>query len=145
MKRERSCGAVIFHKSDGKIEYLLLHYPSGHWDFVKGNVEKGEKEEETAIREAKEETGLSVNIVSGFKESISYFYRHKELISKEVIFFLAEANSRHVKLSFEHKGFRWLPFDEAHKLVTYENSKAVLKKANEFLKSVKKKNLKEFL
>ena len=44
MLTEKSCGAVIF-RMEGKIrKYLLLHYESGHWDFVKGNVEKGEEE-----------------------------------------------------------------------------------------------------
>lgn len=139
MLREKSCGAVIFHKESRK--YLLLHYPSGHWDFVKGNVEKGESEEGTVLREAKEETGLEINIIPGFRERISYFYRHGGLINKEVIFFLAEAESRSVKLSFEHQGFRWLPFEEAQKLATYENSRAVLKKAHEFLKSADRKDL----
>ena len=144
MKREKSCGAVIFQPGK-QTEYLLLHYPSGHWDFVKGNVEKDETEKETAVREAKEETGLNVKIISGFKEKISYFYRAGELINKEVIFFLAEADSKSVKLSFEHKGFKWLPFEGACGQITYENSKQVLKKADTFLKSVKKKNLKEFV
>lgn len=144
MKREKSCGVVIFHKN-AHIEYLILHYPGGHWDFPKGHVEKGEKEEETALREAKEETGLEASIVPGFRETISYFFRHGELISKDVIYFLAEAKSRQVKLSFEHKGFKWLPFDEARNQITFENSKKVLKKANNFLKNMKKKNLNEFL
>ena len=132
MQREKSAGAIIFHKSSG--DYLLLHYPSGHWDFVKGHVEKGESEEQTLLREAREETGLEIKIVPGFKETISYFYRHKELISKDVIFFLAEAKSKNVRLTREHHGFVWLPFREALEKTTYKNSKAVLKKADEFLK-----------
>ncbi|GAI42981.1 unnamed protein product, partial [marine sediment metagenome] len=47
MPLEKSAGAVIFSRSDKKIEYLLLHYQAGHWDFPKGNIEKGEKLEET--------------------------------------------------------------------------------------------------
>lgn len=132
MKREKSCGVVVFHK-DKNIEYLLLHYPSGHWDFPKGHVEEVEEEEDTARRETKEETGLDINIIPGFRKRISYFYRHKDLIVKDVIFFLAESKIKEVKLSFEHKRFKWLPFEEAMKLITYQNSKNVLEKANEFL------------
>ena len=132
MKREKSCGVVVFHKASK--EYLLLHYPSGHWDFPKGHVEEGEEEEDTARRETKEETGLDINIIPGFRKRISYFYRHKDLIVKDVIFFLAESTTKEVKISFEHKRFKWLPFEDAMKLTTYQNSKNVLEKADEFLK-----------
>lgn len=56
MKKEKSAGAVIIN--DKKV--LLLHYSSGHWDFPKGHIEKGETELETAKREVKEETGLDI-------------------------------------------------------------------------------------
>ena len=57
MLKEKSCGAVIFHKKEELIRYLLLNYAAGHWDFVKGNVEPNETEKETVVRELKEETG----------------------------------------------------------------------------------------
>ncbi len=133
MKREKSCGVVVFHQGKN-IEYLLLHYPGGHWDFPKGHVEEGEEEEDTARRETKEETGLDTDIIPGFRRTISYFYKHKELISKDVIFFLGETKNKEVKLSKEHKDFKWLPFEEALEQVTYKNSKEILKKANEFLR-----------
>lgn len=133
MLREKSCGVVVFCDN----EYLLLHYPSRHWDFPKGHVEKGEKEEETAIREAKEETGLDVRILPGFREKISYFYKKEGLVGKDVIFFLAEAENKEVKLSAEHQGFKWLPFEEAKKQLTFENARKVLEKANEFLRNAK--------
>lgn len=131
MQREKSAGAVIFHRPSR--EFLILHYPGGHWDFVKGNVEKGEQEEDAAVREAKEETGLGIKIIPGFKEHIRYIYRHGDLVSKEVVFFIAEAKEKDVDLSEEHQGFKWLPFDEALKQITYKNSQDVLKKAREFL------------
>jgi len=74
MPKETSAGAVIFRKENNEIYYLLLHYESGHWDFPKGNIEEGEKEEETVKREAAEETGVEdIKIVEGFKEWIKYF------------------------------------------------------------------------
>ena len=49
MIEERSAGAVLFNETgSGKI-FLLLNYPSGHWDFVKGNIEKGETLQQTVI------------------------------------------------------------------------------------------------
>ncbi len=146
--KETSAGAVIF-RIDGetrKPKYLLLHYGAGHWDFVKGHVEAGESEEETLRREAKEESGLAdLKIIPGFREKISYFYRKAgKAVAKDVIFLLAQtqAAEKDIKLSFEHSGFEWLGFEDAANKVTYTNSKSVLKKANEFLKSsLKQKKL----
>ena len=57
MKEEVSAGIILFNDVD-KRKFLLLNYPSKHWDFVKGKMEKSETPHETAIRETKEETGL---------------------------------------------------------------------------------------
>src|SRR3989344_4160126 len=104
MKRETSAGAVIFRKDEGR-KYLLLHYESGHWDYVKGNVEREEEIEDTIKREAQEEAGISdLKFISGFNEKINYFYakKDKELISKSVIFLLAETKQKEIRLSHEH-------------------------------------------
>src|SRR3989344_6295885 len=132
MPSEKSVGAIIFLK-DKEVKYLLLHYESGHWDYVKGHVEKGESEEETLLREAKEEAGLmDLKIIDGFKEKIKYFFKaNGKLISKEVVFYLAETKTEEIRLSLEHKAFKWLPYADAHKLVTYKNAKEILKKADE--------------
>ena len=55
---ETSAGAIIFRENNSSRLYLLLNYPSGHWDFVKGKMEEGELPHQTVIREAKEETGI---------------------------------------------------------------------------------------
>lgn len=148
--KESSAGAIIFRIDDKsrKPKYLLLHYGTGHWDFVKGHIEGNETEEETLRREAKEESGLTdLKIIPGFREKISYFYRKDgKTTPKDVIFFLAEtkAAEKDIKLSFEHSEYDWLAFDEAVKKVTYESSKDVLKKADKFLKSsLKQRRLSE--
>ena len=72
MLMEHSCGAIVFVRHKER-EYLLLHYGMGHWGFVKGHVEDNETEKETALRELKEETGLSkVEFIEGFKEKTHY-------------------------------------------------------------------------
>ncbi len=131
---EKSCGAVVFYGPVKHSEYLLLHYGSGHWDFIKGHVEKGEDEEATAKREADEEAGIDIKILSGFRETLKYFYKKdNELISKEVVFFVAESKTKNVKLSFEHVGYEWLTFGEALEKLTYKSAKEMLKKADKFL------------
>lgn len=134
---EKSCGIVVFREHEGKRKFLVLHYPSGHWDFAKGHVEEGESEKETATRELLEETGIAdIIFIDGFREQISYEFKVRgNLISKEVIFFLAKTDLKDIHLSHEHKGSMWLPYEEAFNRATFDNAKNLLKKANEFLKT----------
>lgn len=137
MIKEISAGAIIF-KRDSGIKYLLLKpkKESAYWDFPKGNVEQDEEEMKAAQREAKEETGLAnLQFFPQFKEKIHYFYRKgKELVSKDVIFFLAQALNDEVKISWEHVEYGWFEFSEAIKKLR-ENSIKILQKADEFLKT----------
>ena len=144
MPREKSAGAVVFRKKDNKIYYLLLHYEAGHWDFPKGHIEKGESEEETAKREVREETGIeAIKIIKGFKELTKYFFRDTynlkkgqekpSLIFKTVVFYLAETKTKEVKISFEHIGYKWLPYEQSLEQLTFKKAKEILKKANQFL------------
>ena len=138
MAPEKSCGALIFRLDGEKRLYLLLHYSGGHWDFPKGHVEKGESEEQTALREIQEETGITaLGFVEGFREEISYSFRHStgEMADKKVAFFLARTNEKQVRLSDEHIGFAWLPFEAAVKKATYENARMLLGKAEKKLSS----------
>ena len=93
MKEEISAGIILFNKVNGK--FLLLNYPSKHWDFVKGKMEKGETPHETALRETNEETGISdVEFIDGFEEEIEYyFYANNQEIHKKVIFFLGKTKT----------------------------------------------------
>jgi bis(5'-nucleosidyl)-tetraphosphatase len=135
MKQERSAGSILFFK-DERILYLLLQYGAGHWDFPKGHVEPGEQDKETVRREIQEETSIdNIEFIEGFIEKIHYFYRIKEsLMSKDVSFYLVKAMDRKVKISFEHIGFMWLPYEEAFSKLTFKNAKMILKKADDFLK-----------
>ena len=139
MKSEFSAGAVVFILDDSKAKYLLLkNDQTNYWDFPKGKVEGGETKEQTAAREIKEESGLDVELVDGFSDIIKYMYtsRDGEVISKEVVFFLAESLSGDVKLSPEHDQYQWLPFKEAYKKITYTNSRKVLERANQVLSHI---------
>ena len=127
MPIEKSAGAVIFRKANKKIYYLLLHYPSSakapreYWDFPKGHIEKGEKLEETVKREVEEETGLKdIQFIKGFKEWIKYFFKFKgKTVFKIVTFFLAQTQTKEIKISFEHVGYEWLPYNNSKKVPTF--------------------------
>ena len=135
MREQKSAGIVLFRNDSGKNEFLLLNYPQGHWDFIKGKVEEDETLHETALRETKEETGISdIEFIDGFEESVEYDFRFKkENIHKIVVFFLAKTNEKKISLSHEHNDFVWLEYDDALKNTTFRNAKNVLSKANEFL------------
>lgn len=142
MPVERSAGTIIFRREGGNIFYLLLHYGAlnhragkDFWDFPKGHIEKGEKLEDTAKREAEEETGLAdLMFVEGFKEWFKYFFKFEgKNIMKFVTFFLAETKTKEVKISDEHMDFAWLPYEEAFERLTFKNAKDILGKANKFL------------
>lgn len=143
MINEKSAGAIIFYLERNKPVFLLLKY-TNYWGFVKGNIEKGEAgDEETVVREAKEEANLSkLNFVKGFREVIHYFYKlHGKMISKEVIFLLAQITQEDavkVKISLEHQGFKFLPYEDALVMLKHKNEIQVFNKANKFLSEYSK-------
>ncbi len=144
MKKEVSAGVLVYRwdattqsASSAQREpvYLVLHYISGHWDFAKGKLEGQETKREAALRELREETGLSAELDKEFESSLSYYFRNRrgELVDKEVTFFLGQGSSPEVSLSREHIYYRWLPFTEALQQLTYENAKQVLRQAHQII------------
>jgi len=136
MAQEKSCGTLVFRKEkNGTVKFLILHYNEGHWEFPKGHVEKNEKEEQTALRELKEETGIAeCEMQDGFREEINYFFSSNgKKISKNVVFFLVFVRGSEVVLSDEHISFAWLNYEHAMKKLKFKNSQNLLTKAKEFI------------
>ena len=135
MIEETSSGVVLFRKENEKKLFLLLLYPSGHWDFVKGKMEKGESPHETAIRETKEETGIiDTKFLDNFEEWIEYDFQFEgELVHKKVVFFLGETKTKNVKISHEHLNYTWMEYAEAMEKTTFDNAKTVLSKSYSLL------------
>ncbi|MFZ1654747.1 MAG: NUDIX domain-containing protein [Candidatus Moraniibacteriota bacterium] len=146
---EVSVGSVLFRlTSAGKREYLILQYPSGHFDFPKGHMEFGETEADTLRRETEEETGIRDLQVYPERVSIRYFYQARgneyerrvregrgTWIFKVVHFYPAQAlSATDVEISHEHIGSIWLPFEAALAKVTFSNAKRVLQSTEEYLK-----------
>lgn len=136
IKQLYSAGVVVYRINQaGLREYLLLHYPHGHWDLAKGKMEPGESKQQAAERELYEETGIkNVDLHEGFVISISYnFSQAKQLIRKTVYYFVGKATDDRVTLSEEHIGHAWLPYEQAIDQLTFGNAKEVLGKAESFL------------
>lgn len=134
MIEQQSAGIITFARKNHEQKYLILHYLSGHWDFPKGKLELNETQLEAAIRELQEETGLSATIIPGFQHSLAYTFKERgKLIRKTVTFFVGVTDEQPVRLSREHTGYLWLPFEKAHEKLTYQNAKDLLQLAHEFL------------
>jgi bis(5'-nucleosidyl)-tetraphosphatase len=133
MIHEKSCGAIVFNQSNGKLAYLLLRHRNGmHWGFPKGHVEAGESEAETALREIYEEAGLRVELREGFRTAVEY--APSQGAWKKVVYFLGEASSLEVNYQKEEIGdYRWAEYEAALELLTHENNRGLLREADQFL------------
>lgn len=129
IKREKSCGALVFRQMPDKTELLLLkHKNGGHWSFPKGHVEGTETEIQTALREVKEETGLDIELQDGYKEKVSYAPKFN--VKKEVVYFLGKAGSQEpVPQEGEISETKWVDIMHAEKIVTYQNDKYLIRQA----------------
>ena len=135
MKREKSCGAVVYRYNNDVLEVLLIrHRFGGHWSFPKGHVEEGENEFQTALREVKEETNLSIRLREGFRESVEYF--PKPYIKKQVVYFLGLSLCDTPKRQEEEiSELRWVPIDDAERMVSFANDKNLISRSREYLKA----------
>jgi len=126
---EKSCGGIIFYKTRQNTKILLVKNNNGrYWSFPKGHIEDGETEQQTAIREIKEETGLDVTITPGFREISEYCPFGK--IRKRVVFFLARAFTDNVKIQEEEiDSYIWVDLQQARKLCSYDNDLRIIEKA----------------
>ncbi|MDR0222788.1 MAG: NUDIX domain-containing protein [Oscillospiraceae bacterium] len=134
---EKSCGAVVYRKHHGNTEILLVrHVKSGYWSFPKGHTEEGENEEETAIREIKEETGIDVFVDTGFRETVTYSPRRDA--TKTVVYFIARAKNQVLTAQQEEiSDIRWIEIDKAGERLTYDNDRVIVKKAKAFIALMK--------
>lgn len=134
MKHEKISGAIVFTRKNNEIFYVIVKSQKNVYGFPKGHWEEGETLKRTAIRETKEETGLDIKIMEGFKIEDQYIVNDKEEIMKHLTLFLAEyTNQKIVMLKEELLEAKLMKFEDALRVLQYENLKKFLKKANEFI------------
>ncbi|RJO61932.1 NUDIX domain-containing protein [candidate division WS5 bacterium] len=123
-------GAVLLREKSGKIEILLEYRDREYkdWTFPKGDIEKDETPEETAVRELREETGYRIEIIEKLPD-ICYEFRlnggKNEVCLK---MFLAKAIDGRLTLEFPSDRLRWMTLNEAEKTLTHQNLKDYLEK-----------------
>lgn len=135
MEHEKSCGAIVYRKFHGNIELLLIkNQNGGHWSFPKGHVEGAETEEETAVREIMEETGISVILDTSFRHVITY--APKKETTKDVVYFLARAVTYdYTPQEEEIAQIKWVEINHAATLLSYDNDRQLVSQAKEQIKN----------
>ncbi len=135
---EKSCGAVIYRRKSGNLEFLLIkNRRGGNWGFPKGHIERGEDEKATALREVKEETGLDVILTEGFRSLSEYHPRGR--IFKQVVFFLAEMpeGGEITPQQSEIDRFIWADYGLAMRTFRFNNDRNVITQARDWLRSAR--------
>ncbi len=133
--KEKSCGTVLYTVKDNVIYYVLMRASvEGYCGFPKGHVEAGESEHETALRETWEETSIRAEIVGDFRREVNYTFGRGR--KKTVIYFLAKFSNQTPKHNpgFEVRNHLLLPLEEACEALTFENTKIILREAEEYIR-----------
>ncbi len=130
---ERSCGAVVYRIINDEIRYLLIkNKRSAHWGFPKGHVERGESNEQTAMREVLEETGIHIKILPGFAVKSDYMIQGK--VEKTVTIYLAKTKDTQTIIQREEiENYMWLNYDKAMDTLRFANDRNILKSAGEYI------------
>jgi 8-oxo-dGTP pyrophosphatase MutT (NUDIX family) len=145
-RREFSAGVVLVRQMQGRAWFAAVRpqgKPEGVWALPKGLIGPGEKAADTALREASEETGVDGRLVSKLGD-IRYVYTQSwdpgrgERVFKVVSFFLARAGRGRIGelpagMEVEVAEARWLPLDEATRLLAYGGEREMAQKARELL------------
>lgn len=154
MMRQFSAGGAVYKKEKGNVLWLLIQpkdqekfYDEVRWQLPKGWLEEGEKSEDTAEREVKEESGVEAKIIQKI-DTIKIFFKNvfegkpKETVIKMVNFFLMEYQ-KDTKEGFgpETEKILWLPFEKAREKLTFKSEREILQKAQKLLEIPKLQQL----
>ncbi|MGC8729920.1 MAG: uracil-DNA glycosylase family protein [Candidatus Micrarchaeia archaeon] len=134
MKFVYSAGFFVYAYDKGTRKFFFLIREEGSLDFPKGMIEKGESAEAAAEREAFEEAGIRLKKIPYFKTSYAFIKtENKELVKKHVTMFLSRIDfDTKITISFEHKGYTWLSFEEAKKKI-YKDEVEAFSAANDYI------------
>ncbi len=159
---ETSAGIIIYHRTKEGPKFLLLYHGGRYWNFPKGKIGTRitrlhssdpsktsvkpsqmplqgsrritkESSFQAALREVREETGLSkrdLRFSNWFKSYDRFtFSRQGKKVFKTVTYYLAETSKKEIRLSDEHSGYGWFLYRDALKMLIYPNLKNTLKRA----------------
>jgi len=138
IRRARSAGGVVVRRRRGRWETLLASRRTRAgalvWGLAKGQVEEGERPEDAALREVREETGVAGRIREPLGEITYWFVWDGERVHKTVSFFLMQAAGGDTsRRDGEMEEVRWFPLDQAVRRAGFKSEREVLERAREAL------------
>lgn len=122
-------GGIVYRVVDGRPEYLVITAKenAAHWVLPKGHIEAGESPEAAAIREVREETGIDASTADPVG-TIEFELGGESVRS---VFYLMRADAAHDDA--ENRRQRWCRYDEALDLMTFDDSRDLVVRANRLL------------
>ena len=136
MRYIKSCGFIVYKAENNENFYLIIKSHNGDVGFPKGHMEPGENELQTAIRELKEETGMDVDTIHDFRYQIEYPLPRVPDAMKQTVYFLGKCTSDDIIIQeTEDASAEFVTYDKAIEKLTFEETKNMLKKANDIINS----------
>ena len=139
IRDQTSAGGVVFRRDGDRIEVVIVAVgPHNRWQLPKGLVDRNEKPEVTAVREAREEGGITSEVVAHI-DTIEYWYAGLEngirvRFHKRVHFYLMRYLSGETKdHDWEVNEARWIPIEDAAAQLEFDNEKHVMERAVELI------------
>jgi 8-oxo-dGTP pyrophosphatase MutT (NUDIX family) len=139
VKEQVSAGGVVFRGDKGSVEVVIVAVGGqNRWQLPKGLVDAGENPEIAAVREAREEGGVSSEVVQ-LIETIEYWYAGLDngirvRFHKRVHFYLLRYISGETKdHDWEVNEARWVPIDDATSQLAFDNERRVMQQARDLI------------
>lgn len=137
-----SCGGLVIHR--GKILLLYKNYNNKYegWVLPKGTVEEGESHEDTALREVKEEAGVSGQIIEYIDKTLYSFVVPEDTVSKEVYWYLMRSESYDSSPQYEEyfRDSGYYKYHEAYHLLKFDNERYILEKGYGIYKRMRREH-----
>jgi tRNA nucleotidyltransferase (CCA-adding enzyme) len=148
--KDKAIGVIVYFEFPRSTKYLIVKHKKGHWSFAKGHKEKDESSIQTARRELFEEAGikevefLAKKILAREK----YFFndRNKSKVRKVVSYFIAKSGTSKIRIdNKEIINYKWCTLNAADRILTYRQSRKIIKKVDVLIRNKKSKNLKKVI
>jgi 8-oxo-dGTP diphosphatase len=131
----RAAGGVVYHQAPQGRVFLLIRDPYGRWSLPKGHLEDNESDDEAALREVAEETGVHATLGALISQIRYHFPAHGRTVEKRVSFFLMQADTTELTPQTAEgiSDVGWFSAERALQLIDYDQVRQVFTKALDML------------